>query len=197
MFLTKELLKDKRVILASASPRRKELLSYITDDFEVVPAVGEETAPDDIAAVDVPKFLAHQKCAEVVSRVAADDDTIVIACDTVVIHKGCILGKPENSSHALEMLKELSGDTHTVSSGLCVYYRGEYHSTVSTAEVTFSRLSENELAAYIASGEPMDKAGAYGIQGLGGVMVENIRGDYYAVVGLPINSLAGMLDKML
>ena len=190
-------LADKRVILASASPRRKELLAYITDKFEIEPAYGEEIIPEGYTAFFVPVELAEQKCREVVERCKPDDDTIVIACDTAVVLDNRLYGKPKSTSDAKRMLSELSGKTHFVSSGLCVYYKGRYRKNLSSASVIFNDLSEADIDAYAATGEPMDKAGAYGIQGLGSLMVKKIVGDYYSIVGLPLNLLAKMLDEVL
>ena len=197
MFDLRDRLKGKRVVLASASPRRKELLSYITDEFEVQPAYGEEIIPEGFTGFFIPIELAEQKCREVVERCQPDDDTIVIGCDTAVIYNNVIYGKPKNAADAKRMLTELSGNTHFVSSGLCVYYRGRYRKNLSTASVVFNELSEADINAYIATGEPMDKAGSYGIQGLGGLMVKKIVGDYYSIVGLPLNLLAVMLNEVL
>ncbi|MBR1724467.1 MAG: septum formation protein Maf [Ruminococcus sp.] len=193
----RELIKGKRVVLASKSPRRRELLHLLTDDFEVIPAVGEESAPEDIRVEEIPILLADQKCREVAESCAPDDDTIVIGCDTVVISGGRVLGKPADEQDALRMLTELSGCTHMVISGLSVYCRGKYHTGAGLASVTFYPADEQQLKAYIATGEPMDKAGAYGIQGIGGLLVMGINGDYNSVVGLPVNELSRIITEIL
>ena len=193
----RDLLKDKRVVLASKSPRRKELLHLLTDSFEVIPAEGEETSPSDLRAEEVPIYLADLKCREVAERCSPDDNTVVIGCDTVVIQEGKVLGKPADEQDALRMLTDLSGRSHIVVSGLSVFYRGEYHTGAGLASVTFYPADEQQLKAYIATGEPMDKAGAYGIQGIGGLLVKGINGDYNSVVGLPVNELARIVTEML
>ena len=195
--LVKELLKGKRVVLASQSPRRRELLHILTDDFEVQPSKCEEIVPDGMPPEQVPVCLAEQKCRDVAEGCSADDDTIVIGCDTVVILGDKILGKPADGEDAFRMLKALSGSTHLVVSGLCVWYRGEYHTSSDKAYVSFSNHTDEELRYYIATGEPMDKAGAYGIQELGGLLSEGIKGDYYSIVGLPVNALSKLLYKLL
>lgn len=196
-FLIRQLLSDKRVVLASQSPRRRELMHMLADCFEVIPSECEETVPEGMEAADIPAQLALQKCRDVAARCNPCGNTIVIGCDTVVISGGKPLGKPADEADALRMLSALSGREHSVVSGLSVYYNGIYRTDSVTADVQFRSCSEAELRAYIATGEPMDKAGAYGIQGLGGLLVERIRGDYYAIVGLPVARLAEMLYDML
>ena len=197
VFDLKQRLADKRVILASASPRRKELLTFITDKFEIEPAYGDEIIPEGFTAFFIPVELAEQKCREVVGRCQPDDDTVVIACDTAVVLDNKLYGKPKNTADAKRMLSELSGKTHFVSSGICIYYKGRYRKNLSSASVVFDRLSAEDIEAYVKTGEPMDKAGAYGIQGLGSLMVRKIVGDYYSIVGLPLDMLARMLDEVL
>ena len=197
MFGLKRKLKGKRVVLASQSPRRKELLGMITEDFEVSPAYADEVIPVGVTAFFVTVMLAEQKCTEVVERLKPDDDTVVIACDTAVIYENKIFGKPKNKKDAADMLRTLSGNTHFVSSGYCIYYKGRYYKRMESASVTFSELSEDDIKEYVATGEPMDKAGAYGIQGLGGLLVRKIVGDYYTIVGLPVNSLCQLLSDIL
>ena len=169
-FLTRELIKGQRVILASQSPRRKELLSMITDDFDVIPSECEEIVPDN---------------------------ALVIGSDTVVILDDIVLGKPKDKDDAFEMLRALSGRAHTVVSGLCIYYKGSYHISSGKAIVKFKPCTNEELWTYIATGEPFDKAGAYGIQGLGGLLVDSIQGDYYSIVGLPVKKLAEEIYDIL
>ena len=185
------------MILASQSPRRKELLGMITEDFEVCPAYADEVIPVGVTAFFVSVMLAEQKCTEVVERIAPDDKTVVIACDTAVIYENRIFGKPKNKKEAFDMLRALSGNTHFVSSGYCIYYKGRYFKRMESASVTFSDLSDDDIKEYIATGEPMDKAGAYGIQGKGGLFVRKIVGDYYTIVGLPVNSVAQLLSDIL
>lgn len=194
-FLTRELIKGQRVILASQSPRRKELLSMITDDFDVIPSECEEVVPDGMAAEDIPLCLAEQKCRDVVNK--CNGNALVIGSDTVVILDDIVLGKPKDKDDAFEMLRALSGRAHTVVSGLCTYYKGSYHISSGKAIVKFKPCTNEELWTYIATGEPFDKAGAYGIQGLGGLLVDSIQGDYYSIVGLPVKKLAEEIYDIL
>jgi len=189
------LLKGRRVVLASNSPRRKELLSMICADFEVCAAKGEEIPDESIDCYHEAEYLALQKCREVAKKYP--EDTIVIAGDTTVILDGKILGKPKDSLDAARMLRLLSGKTHDVVSGVALSFRGEERTFSERTSVTFCRLNEDDIAAYTATGEPLDKAGAYGIQGLGSLLCSRIEGDYFAVVGLPISRLADKLEKLL
>ena len=180
------------VILASQSPRRRELLGRMGfTDFIVRPAVGEEVIDPDLSPDKLVEELSRQKCAEV--RAASDSDAIVIAADTVVAIDGTVLGKPRSVQDAFAMLSRLSGRHHTVYTGVTVC-RGEDVLTAHEAtRVHFRPLSRAEIEAYISTGEPMDKAGSYGIQGYGSMLVEGISGDYFNVVGLPVCLLGRML----
>lgn len=170
------------VILASASPRRKELLGYIVPRFEIIPADVDETLPEEITAEKSAEFLAVKK-AEHIS--AQYPESIVIGSDTVVIVDGEILGKPADKADAYRMLKKLSGKTHTVVTGVCISQGEKKKSFSETTRVEFYPLSEEEIHDYIATGDPMDKAGAYGIQGEGCVLIKGIEGDFFTVMGLP------------
>ncbi|MBD5138951.1 MAG: septum formation protein Maf [Ruminococcus sp.] len=170
------------IILASASPRRKELMGYIVPRFEIIPADVDETLPKEIPAEKSAEFLAVKK-AEHIS--AQYPESIVIGSDTVVIVDGEILGKPADEADAYRMLKKLSGKVHTVITGVCIF-KGEKKKSFSEAtRVEFYPLSEEEIRGYIATGDPMDKAGAYGIQGEGCVLIKGIEGDFFTVMGLP------------
>lgn len=183
------------MILASASPRRKELLSYIADDFRVIPAKGEETIPDGASADEAVSILSRQKAEEIYKTYKNE---IIIAADTVVSADGRILGKPRSEQDAFEILSALSGRTHTVYTGVCVISeKGERSLFTEKTEVTFYPLSEEEIRGYIATGDPMDKAGAYGIQEKGAFLVKGITGDFYNVMGLPIARLKRELDKII
>ena len=178
-----------RIILASASPRRKELLEQIGVRFEIRPSEGEENitlaAPEDVV-----KELAYQKAAEVAAT--AGEDAVVIGADTVVALDRQILGKPKDEQDACRMLRMLQGNTHAVYTGVCVIRNGKTEARVSFYEkttVTVYPMSQQEIQAYIASGEPVDKAGAYGIQGSFAAFIREIRGDYNNVVGLPVARL--------
>lgn len=181
------------MILASASPRRRELLGLITDDFKIIPSKGEENIPEGIAPEDAVKLLAEQKAEEIYS---ANRGEVIIAADTVVAVGGEILGKPRDEKHAAEMLKTLSGRRHFVFTGVCVIFTdGSREVFAEETAVDFYPLSEREIADYVATGEPMDKAGAYGIQGRGALLVKGIVGDYYNVMGLPVGRLNAVLKS--
>lgn len=179
------------MILASQSPRRRELLSLITKDFKIIPAVGEEKIPEGTPPSEAVLLLSRQKATEIYSKY--NNDTI-IAADTVVAIDGKILGKPQNEQNAAEMLRMLSGRIHSVFTGVCVIFPdGRTESFSEETAVEFYPLTEGEIAAYIATGEPMDKAGAYGIQEKGALLVKRIEGDFFNVMGLPIARLSRLL----
>lgn len=183
----------ERVILASQSPRRRELLSRVFETFEVIPSLAEEAAAVSSPAEYV-KTLAKVKAEEVASREGAD--CLVIGSDTVVSVDGRILEKPKDEADAFRMLSHLSGRAHEVYTGVAVCKEGKTIVEHETTRVWFRELSEDEISRYIASGEPMDKAGAYGIQEKGAQLVRKIDGDYFNVVGLPICRLCEMLHSM-
>jgi septum formation protein len=182
-----------RVILASSSPRRRELLEMIGVAHEVIPAHIDETyRPGEPPAAHAER-LARQKG----ERIAAGAlEAVVISADTVVVIDGEVLGKPSDAEDAVRMLQRLSGRTHTVHTGVAVARRGCMESAVETVAVTFRTLSAEEIAAYVATGEPMDKAGAYGIQGYGALLVERIEGDFFAVMGLSLVRLFALLRRL-
>lgn len=170
------------IVLASASPRRRELLAAAGFDFDIIPAKGEEimTETDPDKAV---MALAAQKAREI-SAVRPGDT--VIGADTIVFCAGEFLGKPKDAEDAKRMLRLLSGRTHSVYTGVCVIRGGTETAFADKTEVEFYPLSESEIESYVDSSEPFDKAGAYGIQGRGCVLVKGITGDYYNVMGLPV-----------
>lgn len=178
-----------KLILASASPRRREILKNAGYEFEVITADADETLPPDIAPEKAVKYLAELKN----SAVAQNNDGIIISADTVVAVEGKILGKPSDEKDAENMLKMLSGRTHSVFTGVCISLGNKKTVFCEKTDVTFFDLSEKEILDYIKTGEPMDKAGAYGIQGRGALLVEKINGDYFNVVGLPIARLSRAL----
>ena len=184
------------IILASASPRRQELLKLAVKEFSICPADVDETLPEDIAAENAAEYLAVKK-----AKAVADDPghifDSVIGCDTVVLLDGEIMGKPRDINHAREMLTKLSGKAHKVITGVCICSRGKQVSFSETTEVEFYPLSEKEIEDYIRTGDPMDKAGAYGIQSEGCMLVKGIKGDFFNVVGLPVARLKRELDKMI
>jgi septum formation protein len=173
------------VILASKSPRRRELLSLITDDFKVESADVDESLAEGVTPDEAVEYLSKIKAMPFKNAI----DTI-IGADTVVAIDNLILGKPKNSEDAFNMLKMLSGKWHSVFTGVTIIKPdGTYTFSVET-KVKFFSLSDNEIMEYIATGEPFDKAGAYGIQGKGALLVEKIDGDYFNVVGLPVSTVA-------
>jgi septum formation protein len=180
------------LILASASPRRAELLIRLGLQFSVSPSsVSEDLLPGECPEEHAER-LAREKAREVGAKNA---DSIVVAGDTVVVLEGEILGKPEDRRAALGMLMALAGRTHTVVSGLAIAFPGgAMHSGIMTTDVTFRSFDRKVAEAYVETGEPMDKAGAYGIQGMGGALVQGIRGDYTTVVGLPVPLLLELLE---
>ena len=183
------------LILASKSPRRRELLAQMgLTDFEIHPALGEELAQPDLPPPELVQALALYKAQEVAQAFAQSGD-VVIGADTIVVLDGQVLGKPHDEAHALAMLTALSGREHHVYTGVAVLQDGRALVQVEDTAVWFRNASEGELRRYIATGEPMDKAGAYGIQGRGGLLVSRIQGDYTNVVGLPIVRLASMLAQ--
>ena len=183
-----------QVILASASPRRLALLQQIGIEAKVCPADFDEVSGSAVQAADVVLANAIGKCKAVVK--IKGDSLPVIAADTVVVAEGVILGKPQNEEDAVEMLKQLSGKTHKVMTGIAVSYAGEMLAEVCETEVVFRELTDEEIKKYVAAGEPLDKAGAYGIQGMGAVLVEKINGCYNNVVGLPLTRLQLILAKL-
>ena len=182
-----------KIILASQSPRRKELLERMgLTDFEICPAQGEERLEPSLSPEQMVEQLSVQKAREIAAQ---QPDALVIAADTVVAVDGRVLGKPHSRQEAVEMLTLLSGRTHTVYTGVTVC-RGRQEQTGHEAtQVVFGKLTPQQIQAYVDTQEPMDKAGSYGVQGRGCVLVEGICGDYYNVVGLPVYRLAGMLRQ--
>lgn len=173
------------IILASQSPRRQELLKLITSDFEIKVSNVDETLPDKITPKEAVMYLSKIK-----AEPFADGDDIVIGADTVVALDGKILGKPKNEENAKEMLKFLSGRTHSVFTGVTLASGKKTKTFAVETKVKFFELTNEEIDAYIKTKEPFDKAGAYGIQGYGSLLVEKIDGDYFNVVGLPVSTLA-------
>lgn len=194
------------LILASASPRRRELLERLHLPFLCEPASDPELIPEGLSAERVPEYLAEHKAAEILQKHLAARDTAsqltVIGSDTIVLCDGRILGKPKDQEDAARMLHLLSGRTHEVLTGVCLLSSDGSSAPIrkcrftSRTEVTFYPLSDEEIDAYIGTGEPMDKAGAYGIQGDGALLVKGIRGDYYTVMGFPIAEIARKLKEL-
>ena len=182
------------IILASQSPRRKELLERMgIQDFETISPNVDESAFRGLPPEELVRRLSAEKAAAVAGK--AGEDAIVIAADTVVALEGAVLGKPADELDAFKMLSALSGVRHQVYTGVTVCRGGEKQTAHEVTDVTFRELSEEEIEHYIATGEPMDKAGAYGIQGYGALLIQGISGDYYNVMGLPVCRLSGMLAR--
>ncbi len=181
------------VILASQSPRRRDLLDLIGITHVVRPADIDEAVLPDEAPIPHCERLARSKAATLAVR---SPDAVVIAADTIVVLDGEILGKPADGGEARATLARLSGRIHTVHTAMAVALGGETVSAVESVQVTFRPLTADEIAAYVATGEPMDKAGAYGIQGFGATIVERIDGDYFSVMGLGLRRLVALLAEL-
>ena len=188
----------KKIILASSSPRRRELLKIIGINFEVRPSSWDEEGQKEkkIPPEELCKYYALEKARNVV--LPEYDDCIVIGCDTIVVLNNEVLGKPADSREAGTMLSKLSNKTHTVYSGLAFINKKTKEEIIDFAatDVTFRELTEFEINSYIKTKEPFDKAGAYGIQGKGGLFIEKINGCYYNVVGFPITKVYKLLSQM-
>lgn len=185
-----------RIVLASASPRRRELLTQIGLKFDIMPSQIEEVLKGNSPAENV-MGLAHDKAMDIYQQLCAqgEKDILVIGADTVVALDDKILGKPKNEEDALWMLRFLQGHTHQVYTGVCLITEEGAHSFYGKTDVTMYPATDEQLKAYIASGEPMDKAGSYAIQGLGTVFVQGIHGDYNNVVGLPVAEIWQTMQK--
>ena len=181
-------------ILASASPRRRALLALAGIPFEVCAPHVEERIDPSWSAAEAARALACQKADAIAQKFP---EACVIAADTIVEIDGALLGKPENEADAARMLRLLSGREHRVVTGVCLRLGGARRVFSCETLVRFFSLSDEEIAAYVASGEPMDKAGAYGIQGRGALLAEGITGDYFNVVGLPVARLTRELKEFL
>ncbi|MBQ2959973.1 MAG: septum formation inhibitor Maf [Oscillospiraceae bacterium] len=180
------------IVLASGSPRRKELLEMLgVNDLKIIPAKGEESAPEGLAPGELVMALAAQKGREVKELCKAED--VIIAADTIVWHENQVYGKPHSRKHAIEMLRSLQGRAHQVYTGVCLICGDNELLRYNMSQVRFRPMSDEEIEAYVATGEPMDKAGAYGAQGKGAIFVEGIEGDFFNVMGLPLCTLGEML----
>lgn len=182
-----------RVILASSSPRRHDLLEMIGIAHDVIPADIDESRLDGERPVEHVERLAREKGATVAAR---HSDSLVISADTIVVQDGDVLGKPRDAADARSMLHRLEGRTHVVFTAVAITLAARTLSSVEEVSVTFLPLTERTIASYVATGEPMDKAGSYGIQGYGATLVERIDGDFFAVMGLPLARLVRMLGEV-
>lgn len=182
------------VVLASASPRRRELLGRLTDAFTVDAADVEEVLPEGLPLTKGPEYLAELKCAAVAKR---HPDALVIGSDTGVFIGEKMLGKPHSREEAFAMLRGLSGQSHAVITGCCLMKNGRIRTFSEKTLVTFFPLTDAQISAYLDTGEYRDKAGAYGIQGEGALLAEGIAGCYYNVMGLPVSRLAREIEDFL
>lgn len=176
-----------KVVLASASPRRKELLSLIFNEYDIRPADCDEALPEGIKAQEAVEYLSLIKNKATVE--ICDENSLVISADTVVAVEGEILGKPQDKEDARRMISLLSGREHQVFTGVTLSLNGNFKTFSEKTDVVFYRLTDKEIEDYISTDEPYDKAGAYGIQGKAGLLVKAVNGDYYNVVGLPVARL--------
>ena len=185
------------IILASASPRRRELLRNMGLDFSIIVSDADEDSVDTSVPPEIyVQELALLKATATAKRVLERSDALIISADTVVVYDNKVLGKPKDEAEAKAMLKMLSGKIHQVYTGFCVLRMKDAMTVCKSVctNVRFKHLSDGKISRYVASGECMDKAGAYGIQGLGAMLVDAIQGDYFNVVGLPVSELAEILE---
>lgn len=183
------------IILASRSPRRRELLSEIFPDFKVISYDVDETVEPGLDVRSATELIAIRK-----GRVVKDfigNDALIVSSDTLVELDGVPLGKPETPDHAIAMLHNLSGRAHNVHTGVAVHYHGRMLSATATSQVTFRELSNEEIISYVDSGEPLDKAGSYGIQGKGGAFVSGYTGEFNTIVGLPVELTRTLCEEIM
>ena len=183
------------IVLASASPRRRELLTMLgVKDFKIIPAEGDEIIEEGMTPAEAVCALSRAKAEEVSKKCSSSD--VIIAADTIVVLDGDILGKPADKNDAFRMLTLLSGRAHTVFTGVTVMQGKTVFSEFERTLVRFRDITEREIDAYIKTGEPMDKAGSYGAQGIGALFIEGIEGDFFNVMGLPLCRLSNMLEQL-
>ena len=181
------------LILASASPRRRKLLTQLGLDFEVVTSDFEEDNSQDISPIELVLRQAREKSLAVAAKTESHD--IIIGADTIVVVDGEVYGKPHDTNDAVRMLTNLSGREHHVITGIAVVRNGQVWTDHAVTAVYMAKLSDGEIQRYVATGEAMDKAGAYAIQGIGSILIERIAGCYFNVVGLPLHILSKLLHK--
>ena len=182
----------KNFIVASASPRRRELLMNAGFSFEIIPSDADETLPEGIGTEQAVCLLAERKALSVLE---GREDSVVLGCDTVVVLDDVILGKPSDREDAKRMLRMLSGRTHQVITAICIAEKGRKETFCNVTEVEFYPLGEDTVESYVATGESDDKAGSYGIQGYGAALVKGIKGDYFSVMGLPVAQCVRVLSS--
>lgn len=183
----------KKIILASSSPRRRELLETAGIKFEICVKEVDESIPAGTAPLEAAKMTALKKA---LATAESHKNDIVIGADTIVVAEGKILGKPKDKDDACAMLRMLSGIEHEVITGVCIICGEKTDSFAQVSRVKFYELTEDEIKSYVDTGEPMDKAGAYGIQGKGCILVEKIEGDYFNIVGLPVAEVVRAINKI-
>ena len=179
------------IILASKSPRRQELMRLLGLEFTIHTADIDETMNPALPPEQEVARVSGLKAAEIAKTADADD--VIVAADTIVVVDGAVLGKPKDKADAQRMLRLLSGRGHEVMTGLSVWHEGQLRQQVVKTRVHFRPMTDAEIAAYIATGEPMDKAGSYGIQGYGAIFIDHLEGDYFSVMGLPLCPLEHLL----
>ncbi|MGM9923787.1 MAG: Maf family protein [Bacillus sp. (in: firmicutes)] len=184
----------KSLILASASPRRHELLTLLDIPFTPYSTDIDETIPQSFSPVEAVQHLALKKAQ---AAMLMHPSSLIIGCDTIVVHNGNILGKPLDRADAYNMLTQLSDDTHAVYTGVSILSEEMQKCFYVRTDVTFWKLTQQDIETYIDTSEPFDKAGSYGIQGKAALFVKEIKGDYYNVVGLPISRLAREIQSFL
>lgn len=193
-----KILSGKTIVLASSSARRKELLHGLGLDYVVFPSSADETIDETVEPADYVRILAERKAQDVAQEYGKlHKDFLVIGADTIVVLDGEVLGKPVDPEDAARMLGNLQGKIHDVYTGVCVVdgNDGSLKSGFCRTRVTMKKLNEARIQRYIATGEPLDKAGAYGIQGKGALLIEGIEGDYFSVVGLPLGLTSDLLEE--
>jgi septum formation protein len=184
-----------KIILASQSPRRRELLGMLGfKNLQIIPPDIDEVLPENLPPGQAVSHMALQKAASIKNKVG--DSCLILAADTIVVLDGKALGKPDDEDEAADMLRSLSGRTHLVYTGVALLQNGTELKDYEETKVSFRDITDREIDFYIASVEPMDKAGAYGAQGLGSLFISRIDGDFFNVVGLPLCRLGLMLNKM-
>ncbi len=183
-----------KIILASASPRRRELMKYIAGEFTAVSADCDETLPRGISPMNAAQYLAELKAKTIAQQYPED---IVIGCDTTVICGSEILGKPKDRQDCIDCISKLSGKTHQVVTGCCITFGGKISAFSDVTDVKFRKLSADKIEQYASTDEPYDKAGGYGIQGGGSEFISDISGDFFNVVGLPVTRLYREMKKYI
>lgn len=180
----------RKIILASQSPRRKQILEWAEIPFDIIVPDADESYPESLAVEDIPVYIAHSKINTVKNNTQVDKTLPLVAADTIVVLGNEVLGKPKDAQEAFRILKKLSGNTHRVITGVCIYYEERIITFSEITEVEFKTLSDNQIRYYIERYKPFDKAGAYAIQEWIGITgIKSIKGDFYNVMGLPAGKL--------